>query len=260
MGLTWTDRNTINLHFKEQTYDEILIVNLEKTNVDYFPEIIDTTEEIAGKDGAVFLRSKYGSRIFDLYCETPPNINYSLEDLAALKSDIAMFMVTASKQFVYLYDEKMRATIKVKLNGKIELPDQYPNWISFRFPFVAYEVYFDEASFRTFRATKPIVNRGEDEMYPIFELSGRLENPTFTINGKMFSYNGVIPDGETVIVDNENQNVYVKNSDGTTSNRNAFWCNVFTSLPLGTSNLAIPAQFQPKIAVKWRPRWIGFRR
>lgn len=259
--ITWTERDTITLKHGDQTSEDLLSINVCKTQCDYIPKIGNTVENVSSVDGAVFINAKFEPRIFDIYAQTKFLTQYSKEEIVDIKKIVTSFLLQAKDGYVELYIEKMRAVAYVKLDGQVELPEQYPGWLEFHFPFAAFDdVYFYEASDRLFRGTAKVVNRGEVHLYPQFEFSGYLENPSIMVDGTMYSYNGVISDGQVLIVDNQGQKAYMQNLDGTISNKSGNWCGRYCSMAKGITNVVVEDNIGSKFANRWRTRWITFIR
>lgn len=259
--ITWTKRDTITLKHGTQTSEDILSINVTKTQCDYLPQITNTTENVSGADGSVFITAKFEPRIFDIYAQTLFRQNYTPAEISDIKKIVTSFLLQAKNEYVELYIEKMRAIAYVKLDGQVELPEQYPNWLEFHFPLTAFDdVYFYEASDRLFRGTAKVVNRGEVELYPQFEFSGYLVNPSIVIDGVIYNYNGTILDGQVLIVDNKNQKAYINNLDGTITNKSGEWCGRYCSIPKGVTKVVVDDGVGSKFANRWRTRWITFLR
>lgn len=256
--LTWTTDNIL---------EELdLRIYFDNTQIDYFPSITDITESIAGRDETIVIGSNFEPRVFDIYAVTPLYEKESefREELKDIKRRVEVFMLKAKEDFIELYIEHMRASILVKLNGTVEMPQEYPNWLIFHFPLVAYDVYFHEASDRLFRARQGIiniVNSGTVPIRPIFELSGALVNPSFKLNGIDLSYTGSIADGQVIIVDNETQSVYTETPEGIRKYYNSNWCGIFVEFPIGESVILVDQEkVGIRLAVRWRLKTVAFMR
>jgi phage-related protein len=102
--------------------------------------------------------------------------------------------------------------------------------------------YYDENSLT---GSGTATNAGNVETFPTIEIAGPVTNPSVTVNGINLAYTGTVDAGDTLVIDCEDQTVYI----GTTNVIENFTGD-FPSFQVGANIVVGTAVF------KWRDKYL----
>lgn len=209
------------------------------------PATRDHTEEIPGVDGEIDFGTDFKSRPMELQVATDEG--YSPLQKSQLQRLFAKYLDPTKGAKTLIFSDDVEKTYIVKYSGKIDLTN-YASWFEFVLPFKMNKPFIIGSFEKVLVGSGELVNNGTKETELIIEINGPSSNPSLTIGGETFSYNGTIPNGQSLVVD-------TKLSTAKLNNTNA----------LGDFEGELPFFIQPgstnvtagnNVTIRWRDKWV----
>ena len=223
-------------------YPYNFIVDFSQSQFDVLPDVKDTTEELIGIDGEYLIETLYEPRLFDIVANSQI---VSIDERMKLISNLGkVFNCFKSSERLFRYNGKL---YKAKLGEKPSI-ETYPNWITLELTLKAYYPYgYSETHILSDSGTAE--NSGDEEIYPIFKITGEAINPIITVNGVNYTLLYTLAETDTVTIDCENKTVVLND----TTNILNYWGTEFPIFSVGNNTINVS---NGNLKTYWKDKYI----
>lgn len=237
-----------------------MILARKESTLPFMTEIVETATSMPGVPGSVQLDWRYAPKAFILVILN--SVPYTPEQKKTVKSQINdLWVAGAEREHEIIFVPEGR-TYNVKSVGVPEKINESAFYIKYALPFVAHDPYGysgpKDLEFKAYNVGDIINNRGNDWTPARIEFTGPCTNPSVTINGTVYAYNGTVQNGSTLRVDRNGFTVDLYNPEtgAATSANNVGWNGNFLEIP-ATTKLKIDdiQNAAGKHTVYWRDRY-----
>jgi len=220
------------------------VLVLQDSRYDLVPPLKEYTDEIPGRHGEINFGNKLDGRLLELHVASVDGL--APEQKEALKRDFAKYLnpVTGAKNLIFSDD--IEKTYTVKYAGKIDLT-QYADWMEFVIPFKIANPYIIGSFEKKQTGSGALFNSGNVETPVIIQIAGAITNPSITFGAYTLTYTGIIPDGQTLVVDTEKKTVMLNGANALNN-----WSGGFPKLQPGNTSVTA----DNKVTFIWRERWV----
>lgn len=222
------------------------VLVLKDSRLELLPSTRDSTDEIPGMHGEFDFGTEFNSRAFDLHVATDEG--YAPLDKALLQRLFAKYLDPTKGAKTLIFSDDIEKTYIVKYSGKIDIT-QYPSWFEFTLPFKMNNPFIIGSIEKTLTGSGILKNNGTFETSLTIEISGPATNPSLVIGGQTLSYAGVIPSGQTLVINSNGSSGTVKLGG---INAISGYNGVFPSLPPGNTNVTAGSN----VTIRWKDRWL----
>lgn len=222
------------------------VLVLKDSRLELLPSTRDITDEIPGMHGEFDFGTEFNSRAFDLHVATDEG--YTPLEKAHLQRLFAKYLDPTKGAKTLIFSDDIEKTYVVKYSGKIDIT-QYPSWFEFTLPFKMSNPFITGSFEKILTGSGTLVNNGTFETSLLIEITGPVTNPSLTVGGHLLSYAGIIPSGQTLVINSNGGTGTVKLAG---VNAMAGYNGVFPSLPPGSTNVTAGGN----ITVRWKDKWL----
>ncbi len=187
-----------------------MLVDPRQSSLGIMPPVEHTQIDLPYTDGSIFQDAKYTNRIFNL-------VTYSMQGLSAmqketLKAQIVELLANTKTEPKRLTFSSNSLTFDVRYSGEVGF-EEAPSWIKAEIPFEAqpygYKQFAEEVN-----GDGIIVNDGHADLGVKVEIRDGCVIPNFTIGGTEFTWDGTVPSGNKLVIDNEDKTCYLVDALG----------------------------------------------
>jgi len=204
----------------------------------------DATEEKEAADGDI----DFGTMLQNGEIELHGIIEYaSIQEKNTKKSALAGQLNDCRNKKLLALESNPDVGTYIRLKGRPEVTE-YPSWMDVTIPFSA-DPFWQSIDEHYQQGSGTLTNAGTFEAPLIVEITGAVTNPSVVVGGQTLSYTGIVPAGQTLVIDTGNQTVKL-NGVNALANYNG----VFPMLQPGDTNVTAPSA--GTTVFKWRDRWI----
>lgn len=232
-----------------------LILNPEKSSIPYLPEVIVSSEEIPGLNGALPTESHYAPKSHTLTLVSKPYV--SRDDKYAFREHMRNFIVQIKDNDCKLHYENLKRMFYVRFSGLSEISRDYATWIEFRVNLMSYHPYMYRNRETILSEPTMAVNKGNIPTPARLEFDGPATRPYIIINEQRHEYNGSISDGYRLIIDSKDYTArVVKLIDGSHTDVTLQWRGDFPVLSSGVTLINDKYGTRETSRIVWTDRWI----
>ena len=201
------------------------------------PSIRLHTDSVPDRPGEYFFGADYESRIITLTL-TSGYLTSTTKPLARRDLMAIFDPLLGEQDFTY-----EGITYRVRYTQMMEIQD-HAHHLQATVPLKMTDPFgYSEENSLTGSGTA--TNAGNYETYPTIEIAGPVTNPSVTVNGINLAYTGTVDEGDTLVIDCEDQTVYIG-----TANVIENFAGDFSSFQVGANIVVGTAVF------KWRDKYI----
>lgn len=219
----------------DQAYDWLVPLYLKidwaSTEIQVMPETETTTIEMPGTDGSIVEDTTYKNRMFQLVGFSEQGLTKQQKE--DLKADITEVLNATKNQTKKLTIQSRGTSFDVKYDGQANITEG-PSYVKATIPFRAspygYETFEHELEGRGL-----IDNYGVADMGTVHKIKGPIQNPTFVLGDKTFTWNGAVPEDKTLVINNGMLTCYLVDALGNKTNARADLEGDFYKIPAGQS-------------------------
>ncbi len=222
------------------------VLVLKDSRIELIPSTRDITDEIPGMHGEFDFGTEFNSRAFDLHVATDEG--YAPLEKAHLQRLFAKYLDPTKGAKTLIFSDDIEKTYVVKYSGKIDIT-QYPSWFEFTLPFKMSNPFITGSFEKVLIGSGTLINSGTFETSLLLEITGPITNPSLTVGGHLLSYAGIIPSGQTLVINSNGGTGTVKLAG---VNAMAGYNGVFPSLPPGSTNVTAGSN----VKIRWKDKWL----
>lgn len=222
------------------------VLVLKDSRIELIPSTRDITDEIPGMHGEFDFGTEFNSRAFDLHVATDEG--YTPLEKAHLQRLFAKYLDPTKGAKTLIFSDDIEKTYVVKYSGKIDIT-QYPSWFEFTLPFKISNPFITGSFEKVLIGSGTLINSGTFETSLLIEITGPVTNPSLTVGGHLLSYAGIIPSGQTLVINSNGGTGTVKLAG---VNAMAGYNGVFPSLPPGSTNVTAGSN----VTIRWKDKWL----
>lgn len=246
-----TEMTVVDVQIKELENGDVILypynmtVDMRSSKFGEIPSIRETSEQITGLDGEIPIDTKYSYRLFDISSFMKDEFK-SLSDREEYIRRMSAYINRSVRKLRYLlYRDKI---FGVKVASAPEFTRR-PAYCNLDIAFKCYEVFGYGKEEKVLYGDGTCTVSGDTPCYPVIILEGEKNNPVIKVNGIDYQIAIDTSEGDTVIIDCENETVLLEASDGSQSYlAGAFYLD-FPVFNVGENTV------QGCDCVRWRDKW-----
>ncbi len=226
-----------------------LKIDWNTSSIQVMPEAELTKIEMPGIDGSIVEDTVYKDRLFQI-------VGYSEDGLTRqqkeeLKSKIAQILDATKNEPKRMYVQAKDHTFDVKYEGQAVITDG-PSFVKatipLRTPPYGYEIFQNDLI-----GSGLILNSGDAPLGVQNNIKGPVSNPSFRMNETIYTYNGEVPEGKTLVIDHDLMTCYLVDGFGRKENVLANLTGEFQRIPKHSAvTLSVIGSYSRQIMTSWR--------
>lgn len=191
-----------------------LMVHADETEVPIMPEAQSDHIEMQGIDGAIPEYTTYKNRMFNIVAYSQDGLN--TQEKEELKKEICRILDATKQQPKKLTFLESDTCFDVKYSGQMGIKEG-PSFIRVNVPLETSPYGYPLFDTEIF-GSGLLVNNGSAPAGCIHKISAGAVNPSFQVGNISYKWNGTVPDGYTLVIDNESYLCYLEDNFGTRQN------------------------------------------
>lgn len=235
-------------------YDMILpfnlIIDYNKTVLPFMPEAVDTSVELAGADGEIVQDTVYKSRVFDIFAVTFDGL--SAYEKEQVKKDIATILHSIKNDTKVITFANNETAFDVKYTGLANIDIDAAGWMEFEIPLKSAAAMGHKQFEQRMSGSGLMVNGGMQPVGAVIRITGPVTNPGFTLGSEVFSWNGTVPEGSTLVIDMDDKSCYMIDEAGNRSLATKNLTGEYVSIPVGSMVLQANQNTEEHIESVWQ--------
>jgi Phage-related protein len=217
---------------------------LRDSRFELLPGTRDYFEEVPGRHGEIDFGAELEARVLELHCL----IEVSPSEWPAKRIEIAKYLnPLLGTQTLTFADEPGKAYY-VRYAGKIDVT-KYPYAREFTIPFRMCKPFITSSTQNQLVGSGTAINAGNVDAPFILIIDGESTSPCVSVGGYAMLYQGVVPAGQSLVVDTEKKTAMLNNQNALPN-----YNGVFPVLLPGGNNIV--AAVSGTTTIRWYDHWI----
>lgn len=226
-----------------------LKIDWSSSTIQVMPETEITAVEMPGIDGSIVEDTVYKDRLFQIVGFSEQGL--TREQKEELKSNIAEVLNATKYQEKKLTIQSRGTSFDVRYDGQANITEG-PSYVKATIPFRA-QPYGYESFENELQGIGLIDNYGVAPLGVVFNISGPISNPSFTLETYSYSWNGTVPSGKTLVIDQNMLTCYLVDDFGNKENAMKNFNGKFYKIPAGQSAvLNADDETAAKMITQWK--------
>lgn len=189
-------------------------IDWRSSSIQIMPQAESSYIQQPGVDGEIIEDTVYKNRLFNIVMFS--ELGLTIQEKEILKRDIAQILDATKNNTKKLTFQASSTAFDVKYSGAADIKEG-PSYIKATIPLESSPYgypLFDKEIF----GSGLIVNDGDADIGCVHKISSGAINPTFMLGEINYSWNGIVPENTTLVIDHNNYSCYLETIQGLRTN------------------------------------------
>lgn len=227
------------------------LVSFNESDIPSMPEAIETSVNIAGRDGDIPLNTVYGPMSFQIVCYTDDNLTPYEKSIEEQK--VNRFLDSIKNETKKFAIEKDNKFYEVKYNGLLTTVN-YPKHLQFTIPLKSSDSYAKVLSKSSLKGNSSLTSNTIKEVGAIFTIEGPAQTPKISLNNYEMFYDNTLLENTKLVIDSERSTItHINETNGTETNAMRYYNHEFPKIQNGNNELKVLSGIDnaSQVSVEW---------